>query len=142
MGHVVTSFDPDYRLKRYQTNVLAKAYRKLSKTILETDRNNHIVALLEKVRMLQPEIVIILKGLHVGFQDVEELRRTGAWVVNINHDDFFSLNRNNWTSIQRSALAHYDYVFTTRESMSKKFVPLILRSSFSLLPITRAFIGP
>jgi spore maturation protein CgeB len=72
----------------------------------------------------RPDIVIVLKGLALGPGDVNALRATGAWVVNINHDDFFSANRNNWSPLQRRAIPHYDFVFTTREVNVGEIRPL------------------
>jgi len=75
----------------------------------------HVQALIDTARKQRSQIVIILKGLYLDFRDIRKLKSTGAWVVNINHDDFFSHNRNNWSWLQRSAIPEYDYIFTTRE---------------------------
>ena len=66
------------------------------------------------VQREHPEIIIILKGLFVSAEDVHAMRESGAWVININHDDFFSQNNNNWSVIQRAAIPAYDYILTTR----------------------------
>src|SRR5262245_1248516 len=60
------------------------------------------------------DIVIILKGLHISRYDVQAMKSAGAWVVLINHDDFFSSNPVNWSSTQRRAISEYDFVFVTR----------------------------
>lgn len=124
MGHQVTSFDDALGLKVYQTNLLARSYRKLWRRPAESHRKDHVEALIREIEKNRPEIVIILKGLYLGPHDIQTIRRTGAWTVNINHDDFFSANRNNWTALQRSAVSQYDYVFTTREMNVEEVHPL------------------
>lgn len=115
MGHEVITFDDREGLEIYERNYLARAWRRAARGPLASHRHRHMVAFLKLLEQERPAIVIILKGLHIGQEDVRTMRSTGAWVVNINHDDFFSSNRNNWSPRQRAALAEYDYVFTTRE---------------------------
>jgi glycosyltransferase involved in cell wall biosynthesis len=124
MGHKVTSFDPYYGLTLYCTNALARGYQKLTKRLIERHRRSHIRALLQAVEEIRPDIVIIIKGLYIAFNDITSLKKAGAWVVNISHDDFFSLNRNNWTLMQHEALPAYDFVFTTREVNVAEVRPL------------------
>ena len=114
LGHEVFCADDGVHLQRYRRLDL-RALRKVLGSPLERDRRRHaeeLVALAERER---PEIVIVLKGLHIAAREVEQMRRGGAWVVNINHDDFFSLNRANRSRAQRDAIPVYDYVFVTRE---------------------------
>jgi spore maturation protein CgeB len=115
MGHNVATFSDGYGLDLYRTSLLARGYRKLRKRLIETHRMNHVGAFIGAAAKLRPEIVLVLKGLHIGPADVVALKRTGAWVVNLNHDDFFTLNSNNWTQLQRAALPAYDFILTTRE---------------------------
>jgi hypothetical protein len=62
-------------------------------------------------REQRPEIVIILNGLNLDFRDIRNLKTTGAWVVNINHDDFFSHNRNNWSWLDQQACSFLPGLF-------------------------------
>jgi hypothetical protein len=63
----------------------------------------------------EPDIVIVLKGLLVYESTIQEIKKSGAWVVNINHDDFFTNNPNNTTEILKNAIPAYDHILTTRE---------------------------
>lgn len=114
MGCGVFEFRNDEGLELYEKNQLARIYRRV-RGVLEIHRRQHIRSLVEFAERIQPELVIILKGLLIGREDVQMMRRRSQWVVNINHDDFFSHNPNNRSMLQRTALPHYDYVFTTRE---------------------------
>ncbi len=115
MGHEVLRFPDDRTLEHYRSSLPRRFYRKLFRKIWESDRRRHLHLLQEEVRRFRPEIIIILKGLHLTATDVHLLRRAGHWVCNVNHDDFFSANRNNWSPIQRQAIPAYDFIFTTRE---------------------------
>jgi spore maturation protein CgeB len=52
------------------------------------------------------------------------LKATGAWVININHDDFFSRNRNNWSRNQKAAIPAYHHIFTPREANVEEIKPI------------------
>jgi spore maturation protein CgeB len=124
LGHQVLVVN-DWAGLEWYTTLPGRATRKaLGGRVLEAHRQRHIAPLLEVVRRERPELVIVLKGLFVSAQDVREMRASGAFVGIINHDDFFSLNPNNWSAIQRQALAHYSYVFVTREVNVREVEPL------------------
>jgi glycosyltransferase involved in cell wall biosynthesis len=114
LGHEVLCADDGVHFERYRRLEL-RALRKLLGGPLERDRRRHAAELVELARRERPEIVIVLKGLNIAAAEVQELRRGGAWVVNINHDDFFSFNRANRSRAQRGAISAYDFVFVTRE---------------------------
>jgi len=115
LGHEVVTFSPEYHLQSYNTTSILRLFRRTTHRVLRAHRLRHVQALIDMAREQRPEIVIILKGLCLDCRDIRNLKTTGAWVVNINHDDFFSHNRNNWSWLQRSAIPAYDYIFTTRE---------------------------
>ena len=115
MGHQVIEFSDQEGLQHYQHNLPARIFRRITHRALERDRQRHINALLQVSRRERPSTVIILKGLNIGPRDVCALKDLGAWVCLVNHDDFFSQNRCNWSELQRSAIPEYDYVFATRE---------------------------
>jgi spore maturation protein CgeB len=114
MGHEVFVFNENNKLDRYAKRLIPRAYHKITGKLWEAHRRLHVTALHETVRREQPEIIIILKGLYITPEDVYAMRASGAWVVNINHDDFFSQNNNNWSVIQRGAIPAYNHIFTTR----------------------------
>ncbi len=130
MGHDVICVSDGINLEKYRSSLFCKVSRRLLGGISESDRKNHFSQLDEVAAKFSPDIVIILKGLHIAGVDVDSLRKRGAWVCNINHDDFFSANRNNWSQIQRLAIPHYDYVFTTREINVEEIVPFNERVEF------------
>jgi hypothetical protein len=113
MGHEVLQFpDPDSSgLNRSLPN---RVYRKIFNSMPELDRRRHSSFLNNEVKRFQPSIIIVQKGLHLSYDDVMSLRQGGCWICNVNHDDFFSANQNNWSQIQRHAIPAYNYIFTTR----------------------------
>ena len=115
MGHEVSKVGDTAGLEHYRRSFKLRLYRRLFKRIREGDRRQHIQLLRIEVERFRPEIIVILKGLHISHTDVQWLRQNGRWVCNINHDDFFSHNPNNWSFLQRAAIPAYDYIFTTRE---------------------------
>ncbi len=123
MGHDVRCVSDSIELEKYQYSLLSKMRRKLIGGISKSDRNKHCSHLQKLARQFSPDIIIILKGLHISGQEVDSLRKRGAWVCNVNHDDFFSANRNNWSQTQRLAIPHYDFIFTTREINVEEIVP-------------------
>ncbi len=115
LGHEVVTYSPENHLHDYNTSRILRLFRRTIHRVLPVHRLRHVDALIDLAREERPQVVMILKGLHLDSRDIRKLKTTGAWVVNINHDDFFSHNRNNWSLLQRSAIPEYDYIFTTRE---------------------------
>ena len=114
MGHEVFCASDDALLQHYSV-FPHRLIRRVLRAPLERDRRLHAATLVALAAAKRPSIVIVLKGLYIGAPEVRALQALGAWVVNINHDDFFSQNPNNWSWTQRDAVAHYDFVFVTRE---------------------------
>ena len=116
LGHTVEHCDSWEGLEKYAESFLHRVYKRLSGGIAERDRRRHVARLLEHAERYRPDLVIVLKGLHIAKADIEQMQRGGAFVVIINHDDFFSLNPSNVTRVQRAALPAWDYVFVCREA--------------------------
>jgi len=130
MGHEVVECDDQGGLEQYRRSTPWRVFRKLRRGIWEAHRRRHAQLLADAVRKHRPEITIILKGLHISAADVSNLRHLGTWVVNLNHDDFFSRNPNNWTRIQRGAIPQYDCILTTREVNLAEIQPINPRVRF------------
>ena len=130
MGHEVSTFQDSWGLEHYSRSLLWRAIRKLNRGPLGQHRKRHVDAFIHEVQAVKPEIVIVLKGMQLGRADVRRVKDSAAWVVNLNHDDFFSVNRNNWTWLQHEALPAYDHVFTTRTVNVDEIRPLNRSVSF------------
>ena len=124
LGHEVRSFSENVALESYQTSLLKKILRKLNGGILEIDRRRHSGRLISEARQFRPSIVIVQKGLFLSREDILELRANISWICNVNHDDFFSHNRNNWSRVQRRAVPAYDHIFVTRAVNVGEIKPL------------------
>src|SRR5215510_13087773 len=129
MGHKVVRTSDDNLLEHYR-NVAWRGVRKALGRPLECHRYRHTSALTQLVRTERPDIVIILKGLHVSRDDVKAMKSAGAWVVIINHDDFFSSTPRNWSSTPRRAISEYDFVFVTRQINVNEVRPLNSKVEF------------
>lgn len=115
MGHEVSRVGDYAGLDHYRTSSRARLYRRLFGRVSERDRRRHVHLLRTEANRFGPDVIIILKGLHLSANDIHNLRCNNCWVCNINHDDFFSTNPNNWSHLQRQAIPAYDWIFTTRE---------------------------
>lgn len=114
LGHEVIPVRDDFGLAWYRT-LPGRVTKKALGHIAESHRQRHTAELVRVVRERRPELVLVLKGLFVGAEEVRAMRAAGAFVAIINHDDLFSLNPNNWSTVQRAALPHYSYILVTRE---------------------------
>lgn len=115
MGHAVVGHSNQLGLERYARSLPLRVMRKVCHGPLPHHRARHGAALVRHVVEERPDVVLILKGLHVSRANVTAMRATGAFVAMINHDDFFSRNPTNWSRVQRAALPEYDHLFTTRQ---------------------------
>jgi hypothetical protein len=114
MGHDVVTHSDQSGLERYASSLPLRIFRRLTRSPLPRDRARHAALVIDHAKATRPDVVIVLKGLLLSRADVLSLRGFGARVVNINHDDFFSANPNNWSPLQRDAIPAYDFIFTTR----------------------------
>jgi spore maturation protein CgeB len=131
LGHSVVCADDNRKLERYRKPAW-RVVRKLLGRPLERHRRHHASSLIALAQSERPDIVIVFKGLHISADAVRALQRQGAWVVTINHDDFFSRNPANWSHVQRQAIPAYDFVFTTREVNVAEVRPL--NANVELMP--------
>jgi hypothetical protein len=115
MGHEVVHYDSWTGIRHYWSHPLWRIWWRCTRRVREADRRTHGRGLSAAVERERPDVVIVLKGLFVGPDDVRAMKASGAWVVIVNHDDFFSLNRANVSAAQRAALPEWDHVFVTRE---------------------------
>ncbi len=131
MGHDVQWFHPYTGVEKYLHSLFWKVIRKFNqRNILKKHLEYHNKLFIEKAHVHQPEIIIILKGLFIPGHTIVELKKMGAWVVNINHDDFFSLNPNNRSEVQLNAIPFYHHIFTTREVNVKELLPYNKNTTF------------
>ena len=122
-GFEVLVYDSATGLDSYLTKFWWRIHRRLGGVIPDWIRRAHVLPFLKLCKESVPNVVMVLKGLYLDERDIARIKATGAWVINVNHDDFFSKNRNNWSVIQRSALPVYNYIFTTREVNVDEVLP-------------------
>ena len=115
LGHEVVAFSDCARRAGSVPSLTMRVLRRVTGNVLGIYQRVHVRKLLEVVYRNSPDILIVLKGLLIDVDTINLVRQQGTWVVNINHDDFFSQNPNNRSRTQRQALPGYDYIFTTRE---------------------------
>lgn len=123
-GHEVEHLSDWCGLDMYRRGLTWRLYRRLTRALWEPHRRRHMAMVMAVAERLCPQVVIFLGGLHVSTADIGWLKSCGAWVVNLNHDDFFSQYRLNHSRIQRAAIPAYDQVLTTREVNVQEIRPL------------------
>ncbi len=116
MGHEVVHCNSWEGMDHYRTQLIWRIWWKATRRVVDSHRKAHAAKLLESARREDPDVILVLKGMYVGPEDVRQLKHTGAWVVIINHDDFFSLNPANVSAAQRAALPEWHHVFACREA--------------------------
>ncbi len=115
-GHELFVYKNDCFLEMYSRSLFWKILRKLNhRSVLKIHRQEHFTGLLTMAETTLPDMIIILKGIHIGKEDIRTLKNFARFVVNINHDDFFSHNKNIISRRQFAALPYYDHIFTTRQ---------------------------
>ncbi len=119
--HAVSDWDG---LEQYRRLSLAKVYRRVFHRLFEGDRLRHVARLRSAVDAHNPRLIVVQKGLHLGQDDIRDLRGTDRAIVNVNHDDFFSHYPLNWSRVQRAAIPAYDAILTTREVNVDEIRPL------------------
>ena len=113
-GATVRAVSETHGLGQYGTSLYHRLYRRLAGDLRESDRRRHVAYLSGEVERFRPDLLIALGGYYLAAADVVRFRAGGAWVANVNHDDFFSRYRTSWTRTQRAAIPAYDAILTTR----------------------------
>src|SRR5467141_2864436 len=85
LGHKYVALSDWEGLEKHRSAFAWRAYRRLTHRLWEPDRRRHVRTLVRLADEFRPDVVIVLKGLHLGPADVARLRIGGVWVVNINH---------------------------------------------------------
>ncbi len=102
------------RLESYYGQSAKRLWYRLMHRVLPSDLKRHERTIEDAVHAFHPHLILTLKGLHWRSEFVRSLRRTGACVINLNHDDFFSKYRSTTSRKQRRAISSYDRILTTR----------------------------
>lgn len=101
-------------LEHYLTVSPRSAIYRLTRWPFPWDIDRHEQRIWRDASSFRPDLIINLKGLHWRSRFVNRLKTLASMVVNLNHDDFFSRYRSVCSGIQRSAIAAYDLILTTR----------------------------
>lgn len=113
-GHTVQSVSRHAGIEKYLKSFLPKLYLRLFRDIAAHDRRHHYEKVNAIVQSFRPQIFITAGGHYLGKDFIQSLRKRGIWTLNINHDDFFSQFRANWTHTQHRAIPAYNQILTTR----------------------------
>jgi spore maturation protein CgeB len=115
LGVTHKSISCELGLKKYQNNYFFKAVRKLNGgRLLANDRLKHARLVADVISSYLPDLLVVSKGLYLDDDFIIRIKEYGIKVFIFNHDDFFSLNKNNVSIYQNRAIPHYDHVFVTR----------------------------
>jgi spore maturation protein CgeB len=123
-GWEARTFSGSAGLEHYRKSLTLRLFTRLRGQIRESDRAAHVAALAAEVAAFRPDILLATGGHYLSADDVRRFRDGGAWVANVNHDDFFSRYRSNWTWTQRRAIPAYDAILTTRTVNVEEIRPL------------------
>jgi spore maturation protein CgeB len=113
-GHELVEVDPTEQLAAWTQHLFWRLWRRASSEMPARMRRRHGDWFQAQVAASAPQLVIVLKGLWLARDDIDAAKQIAARVVLVNHDDFFSSNRYNWSTVQHEALSSYDCVYVTR----------------------------
>ncbi len=82
------------------------------------------------VNEFNPDVVIISKGLHLDRSTIETIKRSGAFVVNWNPDDFFNMKNSSADLI--AAIPEYDLIVSAREHLFPRYTNVGAKSTLFL----------
>ncbi len=130
-GHEFSFFSPTLLLKPWVDGVIWRFWRHVGSAELPPRfllrHQREFESFLNRER---PELMLVLKGLWVKAESLRVAEQFGCKVVLINHDDFFSRNRFNWSLVQRSALKEYAKIYSTRRINVEELKVLGLAAEF------------
>jgi spore maturation protein CgeB len=130
-GHQFSFFSPTLLLKPWMDGVVWRLWRHVGYPELPPlfllRHQRELESFLERER---PELMFVLKGLWVKVETLRVAAQIGCKVVLINHDDFFSRNRFNWSLLQRAALKEYAKIYSTRRVNVEELKALGLAAEF------------
>ena len=91
LGHDVLIFDDEAELRAAAPPSWNRIYQRILRVPWEPARRRLVDRLVDRAEAFHADIVMVMSGLFLSPDDVERLRKlTGAWVILVNHDDFFS----------------------------------------------------
>lgn len=111
-GHTVIEVSD--RMER-PSSPLDRAYEYTLRFPRERVRRAHVEGIVDVAKRTLPDLIIVMRGLAIGPDDVRRLQAFAGQVINVNHDDFFSHYPTNWSVLQRDAIPVYDRLFVTKE---------------------------
>jgi len=114
MGYDVYSYSPIKFLEKYQKSVFYKVIKKVNNGYFSDDLRKHQDGFIEVAKKLKPNIIVVLKGLLLNHVVIERLKKN-AFIVLINHDDFFSKFKNSTSNVLFKSLGYYDHIFVTKK---------------------------
>lgn len=113
-GHAVKPFCPAAGIEGWDRHLIWRLWRRIHPELPSYAQHRHQNIFQAAITESKPDLIVVLKGLWVSAESIALARQRGSRVILINHDDFFSRNRFNWSSVQRRALQSYDKIYATR----------------------------
>jgi hypothetical protein len=114
-GHEVLVYNDYEEVDFFFNTIVGKIIRRLNfNRVPKQYLRRHQSGLIKQTSNGNVDLVIILKGLLLDSRTILSLKNISSLVININHDDFFSLNKNNVSKLLYSSIPHYDHIYVTR----------------------------
>ena len=130
-GHQFSFFSPTLLLRPWVDGIIWRFWRHVGSAELPPwILLRHQREFERFLRLEVPDLLIVLKGLWVRLESLHLAKKLGCKVVLINHDDFYSRNRFNWSLVQRAALRGYDRIYSTRRINIQELKALHLPAEF------------
>ncbi len=108
LGHLVELIGSDLFFPKTDKSYSSRALRRIMSPFYTQQFNQHI---LNKLSLIQPEIVVVFKGSHVLPQTLAEIRTRNIWLCNFFPDISFFAHK----TISEKSWNFYNHIFTTKE---------------------------
>lgn len=104
--------------RRYFPFAVSLSQRIINRLRKRESRKRYNRDIIEEVRGLQPELIVIMKGVHISVDSLRRIREDApdAILCNINYDDYFSALPSNALLGLDQVIHEYDFFFPSKRA--------------------------
>lgn len=127
VGHAVELIGWDTFCPAVDRSLTARGLRRALAPFFRAQFNRRV---LQAVRALQPDLVVVYKGTAVAPATLAAIRRGGCWLCHVMPD----ITVEGHSFLDRRILGHFDHLFTTKSFGVEEFRTRLGAASVSFLP--------
>ena len=126
LGHRVTVFNR----RRYFPFAVSLSERIINRLKKRESLKRYNRDIIEEVQGLQPELIVVMKGVHLAVNTLRRIREVspGAILCNINYDDYFSTLPSNALPELDQVVHEYDFFFPSKHANVARLLKMDARN--------------